>query len=78
MFPTWWRNLVKLANDNGKSLRRGRRKIGKARRPWQPNVELLEDRLVPAPIPVVLSIPTNFNSTRERHGQCADQRKHAF
>ena len=60
MFPTWWRNLVKFANDNGKTFRHGRRNNLKARRSWRPLLELLEDRLVPT----TLSIPTTLSSTR--------------
>jgi len=56
MFPSWWRNLVRLVNRNGKPLRRGRRKLAKPRSAWHPLVEQFEERLVPTQV----SIPTTL------------------
>ncbi len=60
MFPSWWRNLAKLANGKDKASRRSPHKGAKPRRGWRPMVEQLEDRLVPTN----LSIPTGISATR--------------
>jgi hypothetical protein len=58
MFPSWWRNLVKLANGNGKNSRRGRQYRGRPRPSCRPAVEQFEDRLVPATPVLSLGFPT--------------------
>jgi hypothetical protein len=60
MFPSWWRNLVQLTNNNGKNLRRGRRRASKLARQWRPALEQFEDRLVPTTV----SIPNNLTGAR--------------
>jgi len=61
MIPSWWRNLAKLANGNGKPSRRHRHRS--ARRPsFRPVCEQFEERLVPTT--VSLSIPTDLIGSR--------------
>ena len=60
MFPSWWRSLVNLTNENGKQTRRGRKSRSRRRQSYRPEVERFEDRLVPT----TLSIPTNLTGAR--------------
>ena len=52
MFPSWWRNLVKLANRNGKHYLRGRKKTAKPRPSCRPTLEQFEERLVPTTVSI--------------------------
>jgi hypothetical protein len=62
MFPSWWRSLTKLANQNGKAKRRGRKQRGRPRPTCRPTVEQFEDRLVPTTLS--LGFPNGANGVR--------------
>ena len=68
MFPSWWRNLVKLTHRNGKASRRGRRSRTHLRPNWRPVVEQFEDRLVPTTLTNASDDAFRLSSARYQRG----------
>jgi PKD repeat protein len=58
MISSWWRKLVKLANNGGDSSRQTRRRTRRASSSYRPTLEQFEDRVVPT----TLSIPTTLSA----------------